>query len=230
MEKAAAQKRQKELINYLSRFVTEERYERFLTLLELRTRYITVALEDIYQPHNASAVLRSCDCFGVQDVHIIENKNTYSVNPQVAMGASKWLTMHRYKEKQNNTSDAINHLKKNGYKIVAMSPENNCTDIFDFDMSQKFALLFGTEMHGLSEEALAMADASVKIPMYGFTESFNISVTVALSLFYFTQKIRASDIDYQLSSEEKDEVLLLWLKKSLKDGENLVKSFLNKNT
>lgn len=195
-------------------------------VLANRTRYITVALENIYQPHNASAVLRSCDCFGVQDIHIIENSYKYVVNPQVAVGSTQWITMHRYNELENNTRQCINALRRDGYRVVATVPGVDSVSIHDFDVSNgKFALLFGTEKEGLTPEAIAMADEKVSIPMYGFTESFNISVSVALCLFHFTQVIRNQKIEWQLTDDEALEIQLQWFRNIIPNSEILEKHF-----
>ena len=106
----------------------------FEHVLNMRTRYITVALEDIYQPHNASAVLRSCECFGIQDVHIIENNNEYRINPEVVMGASKWLNLIRYREKEFNTMEAVRVLREKGYRIIATSPGTGAVPLEEFDV------------------------------------------------------------------------------------------------
>lgn len=215
------------LIEYLSNFATPERVQRFEEVIQNRTRHLTVVLEDLYQSHNTSAVLRSCDCFGIQDVHIIENSNSYKLNPEIALGASKWLNVHQYNEKEHNTLNCIKSLKAKGYKIAATSLHTQSIDLRDLDISDKTALLFGTEKEGLSTIALDEADVHVKIPMYGFTESFNISVSAALCLFYLTEKIHTSSILWGLSSEEKREVLATWLQSSIKDGEKLSKKFLS---
>jgi tRNA (guanosine-2'-O-)-methyltransferase len=180
-------------------------------VLQDRTRYITVALENIYQPHNASAVLRSCDCFGVHDVHIIENTYEYELNPHVSLGAAQWLKLHRYNALENNTTDCITKLKNEGYRIVATTPDEKAVSIHDFDVNKgKFALLFGTEKFGLTPEACSMADEFIRIPMYGFTESFNISVSVSLCLFHFTERIRVENANWQLSNEEQIDIYLDW--------------------
>src|SRR4030042_2486900 len=167
------------LIKYLEQFVTERRLQLINRVLSQRTRYITVVLEDIYQSHNASAVLRSCDCFGIQDVHIIENRNTYQLNPDVALGSNKWLTLYKYTREQNNTATALTKLKKTGYRIVATTPHANGCPLQEFDLHKgKTALVFGTELEGLTGNATTMADEFLTIPMAGFTESLNISVTV----------------------------------------------------
>ncbi len=217
-----------ELSRYLSQFITEERYSLFNKIIKDRTRYMTVVLEDIFQPHNASAVLRSCDCFGVQDVHIIENENEYTVNPDVALGSSKWLNLYKYTEKENNTLDTINKLKEKGYRIIATTPHTDDVNLEDFDISKgKFALMFGSEQPGLSKIAMENADEFLKIPMYGFTESFNISVSAAIVLHHLSLKLRQSDIDFKLTNTEQQEITLEWLKRSIKDSEKIIKKFLS---
>ena len=218
----------KELIEYLKQFVTESRYKLFEEVLENRTKYITVALEDIYQAQNASAVLRTSDCFGLQDVHIIENKNEYTINPDVALGASKWLNLIKYNTKGNNTIDAIKALKEKAYRIVATSPHKNGVDLEDFDLNKgKTALFFGTELMGLTDLMIDNADEYLKIPMYGFTESFNISVSVAIILHQLTNNLRKSNINWQLTSLEKEELKIEWLKSTVKGSSVLIKKFLS---
>lgn len=208
------------LASYLQQFVTEKRLHQIVQVLNNRTRYITVVLEDIYQPHNASAVLRSCECFGVQDVHIIENRNKYRVNPDVALGSSKWLTIYKYQLTDQNTVTAINNIKSKGYKIVAATPDINAFPIEEFDITTgKVALLFGTEMEGLSAEATLLSDTAVKIPIYGFTQSFNISVAAAVILHQFIYKLRNSDLPWHLSEAEKLDLKIKWLKNSLRNAD-----------
>lgn len=215
------------LLQYLSGFVSEHKRTKFEEIIRNRTKYITVVLEDIYQPHNASAVLRSCDCFGIQDVHIIENQNTYEVNPDVALGSSKWLNLIKYNEKENNTPAAIKNLKSEGYRIVATTPHKDDVNLQELDLEKgPVALVFGTEMRGLTDDGLALADEYMKIPMYGFTESFNISVSAALCLFYLTEKLRNFEINWQLSDEEMVEVKLNWARQVVKKSELLEKKFL----
>lgn len=216
----------KELIKYFKTFVTEQRLNKMEKILSLRTRYLTVVLENIYQPHNASAVLRSCDGFGIQDVHIIENSNSYRVNPGVSLGTSQWLTMHNYNKEKENSKTAIDTLRKNGYRIVATTPHRNDRNLENFDLPKgKIALFFGTEMHGLSETVLENADEFMKIPMYGFVESFNISVSCALSLHSLSHRLRESNIDWTLNQKEKEDVLLEWMRKSVKNAASLEEEY-----
>jgi tRNA (guanosine-2'-O-)-methyltransferase len=217
----------KMLFDHLAGFITAQRLAKFREIINLRTRYITVVLEDIYQPHNASAVLRSCDCFGVQDVHIIENRNRYEVNPDVALGSSKWLTMIKYNSAPDNTPEALTALRRKGYRIVATTPHQDDVTLQELPVEKgPVALLFGTELKGLTDTALSLADEYVKIPMYGFTESFNISVSAGISLFYLTEKIRNSNIDWQLPENEKIDILLDWAKQTVKRADLLEKEFL----
>lgn len=216
-------------IEFLEEYVTENRLDLLNKNIEDRTRYITIVLENIFQPQNASAVIRSCDCFGVQDLHVIENSNEYNLNPDVVMGASKWVDLYRYNEKGNNTLDTINDLKQKGYRIVATTPHTNDILLPDFDLTKgKAAFFFGTELTGLSDIVMDNADEFVKIPMYGFTESFNISVSAALVLNHLATDLRRSGVNWQLSEMEKMELKLEWLKKSIRSGDKMLEKYLNK--
>lgn len=217
------------LIAHLESFITEQRKKLFNRILEQRTRYITVVLEDIYQPQNASAVLRTSDCFGIQDVHIIENRNDYMVNPDVTLGADKWLDLHKYNTAEHNSASTIETLREKGYRIVATIPRKPATNLRDFDLRRgKTAIFFGTELTGLSEQVLNTADEFLQIPLHGFTESFNISVSAAIVLHFLSEKLRQSDLDWKLSPEEKKEVKLNWLRQSVKNSNLIEKEFLSK--
>jgi tRNA (guanosine-2'-O-)-methyltransferase len=218
----------KELVEYLYGFVTEHRKKRFDDVLQHRTRHLTVVLEDIYQPHNAAAVLRSCDCFGIQDVHVIENQNKFEANPDVELGSAKWITMHKHNSQSENTADCIASLKKNGYKIVVTSPHKNDCSIEELDINTKTALFFGTEMRGATPVAFEQADAFVKIPMVGFTESLNISVSAAVTLYTLTSRLKKSSVNWRLSNAEELEIRLQWLRNSIPKAELLEKEFLGR--
>lgn len=180
-----------------------------------RTRYLTVAIENLYQSHNTSAVIRNCDCFGLQDIYVVA-KQKFKLNRDVAMGATKWISEHRFA--QGETEQCLHELKTKGYKLVATSP-NATQTIGELSMNQPICLLFGTEKHGLSDEAFAMADETVKIPMYGFTESFNISVSVALCLQELRQKMEREVGSWTLSDAEQLDLKIDWCKKILKNGD-----------
>lgn len=210
----------KRRIEYFSSMLTDERIQRIDSVLAHRTRYLTVVLENIFQPHNASAVLRSCDGFGVQDVHIIENSNRFQLNRNIELGTSQWLSIKRYREQENNTAEAVQALRSEGYRIIATSPHADDVDLETLDVEKgKFALMFGTELTGLSDLALDLADEYVKIPMYGFVESFNISVSCAIALHHLTHTLRSSGIDLDLSEREQLELTYQWIRGSVKHPE-----------
>lgn len=217
-------------LKYLEKFLTDRRVDLFDRILEYRTRYLTVVLEDIYQPNNASAVLRSCDCFGIQDVYIIENENDYVIDREVSMGSHKWLNLHKFNRKENNTGDALRYLRKKGYRIIATSPHSEEIQVPDFDIiSGKAALFFGTELNGLSEEVMNNADEYLRIPMFGFTESFNISVSAAIVLDNLVRKLHDSKIDWHLTDEEKYRIKLEWTRKSIKNVKLIEEQYLKRN-
>jgi len=213
------------LIDYLKDFLTDERVEKINKIVTQRTRHISILLENIFQQQNASAILRSAECMGVQDIHVVENNNVFEVDPEVAMGAAKWLTIHNYNQKQNNTIDAINTLKANGYRVVATMPHEKESMIDELDLSVPTVFMFGTELTGLSEDAIKCADAFVKIPMYGFTESYNISVSAAMVMQTATTRIRNSEFNWQLPIRAQEDLILEWYQKSLKTPDLIIKRF-----
>jgi tRNA (guanosine-2'-O-)-methyltransferase len=216
-----------ELSNYLSSFLSESRIDVLKRCLSLRTRYITVVLEDIYQSQNASAVLRTCDCFGIQDVHIIENQNSFNEYVNVTRGSSKWINQHHYNLSENNTLSAIQRLKGEGYKIVATSPHENDILLEDYDLAiGKSAFVFGNEKKGISDIVKQNADYFLKIPMNGFTESLNLSVSVAIILHHLTNKLKKMPIVWELTDDEKEYIMLDWLKKCVKSSDLIIKNYL----
>ena len=216
----------KQLIEHLSSFITEDRLKLFQENLKQRTNRISIALEDIFYSQNASAVLRTADCFGVQNIHIIENRNKYNLHPNISLGSSKWLTQTFYNKSKNNTKNCLKKLKDDGFRILATTPYN-AKSIHDIDVKKgKIALLFGAEQDGLSDIALQIADEKVKIPMFGFTKSYNISVAAALCMQTLIGKIRESKMDWQISEKEKDEVFLNWLRNSIKESALIEKRYI----
>ncbi|KKN98326.1 hypothetical protein LCGC14_0148600 [marine sediment metagenome] len=213
------------LLAYLEEIISEKRKERFTEILNERTDYITVAVEDVFQMHNTSAVVRSCESFGVQTAHLIEGKYGQRLDEEIAMGAQKWVDIKRYKD----SKAVIDTLRGQGYKIVATSPHANSSLLQDFEIDSKTALFFGTENKGLSDYVLENADAYLKIPMVGFTESLNISVSAAIILQHLTSKLKASDIDWRLTEEERLERRLDWTKKSIKSINDILARYNSDN-
>ena len=216
-----------ELITHLSSFLSEERNGKFDSVLSNRTRKITVVLEDIYQSHNASAVIRSCELFGIQDIHVIEGKNKFSYNNEVSVGSAGWVDIYKYgHDSEFDSTDCYRRLKDAGYTIVAATPDKHSKSPDSIPVDDKIALLFGTEENGLSDEALSYSDYSVVIPMYGFTESFNVSVACSLILRELTERLRRSNSNWNLSVTEISDIKYSWLMKSVKNSDLIVKRFL----
>ncbi|MEM5948412.1 RNA methyltransferase [Spirochaetia bacterium 38H-sp] len=210
------------LTEYLKQYVTSERLARMEEILSLRTRYIVLGLENIYHPHNANAVLRTCDAMGVQDIHIIEDANRFSPSDGVALGTSKWLSLYRYKSAET----AIAELRKSGYRIIATTPHHNPTPLEEVDIEAgPCVFFFGGEVSGLREVVLDNADEYLAIPMYGFVESLNISVSAGMVLQSVVSKLRKSSVDWRLSDYEREELLLDWLRKSIRNVDAIEKRF-----
>ncbi|MGJ8550186.1 TrmH family RNA methyltransferase [Winogradskyella wichelsiae] len=211
------------LLEYLETFLTESRVERFNSVLPNRTKHFTVATEDVYQLHNTSAVMRSCDVFGVQELNIVEEVNSKSIDREIAMGAQKWVDLNRY----SSIKDCIKDLKAKDYQIVATTPHVDDCELIDFDITKKSCFFFGRETEGLSQQVIDQADCFLKIPMVGFTESLNISVSAAIILQHVTAQLRKSEIDWKLSADEIIEKRFDWIKKTLKDYDAIVERYIN---
>lgn len=209
-------------LNYLETFITENRKNRFLEVLHYRTKHFTVAIEDVYQLHNTSAVMRSCEVFGIQELHVVEQKYGKKIDKEIAMGAEKWVDIHRYSTNQ----DCIDDLKARGYQIIATTPHEDDCLLENFDITKPSALFFGTERLGLSDEVLRQADGFLKIPMVGFTESLNISVSAAIILQQLSSRLRHSDIDWKLTEAELLEKRIDWTRKSIKDIDFITMKYL----
>jgi tRNA (guanosine-2'-O-)-methyltransferase len=211
------------LLNHLREFVEEKRAWKFEHIIQFRTRHLTVALENIFQTQNASAVLRSCECMGVQDIHVIENTYEFQTHPDIALGSNKWLDIFQYNNPEaNNTLMAIENLRKKDYKIVATTPHKDDFSLEELPIDHKIALFFGTEQTGLSEDVIENADYFMQIPMWGFTESYNISVSAAISMYELTKRIRQSSVNWQLSEEERVDILVEWLTRSIRMSDKII--------
>lgn len=210
---------------FLENILTDNRKERFSNVLANRTNHFTVAMEDVFQLHNTSAVMRSCEVFGVQELNVVEEKFGKSIDKEIAMGAQKWVDVNRFE----SISNCIDNLKSKGYQIIATTPHENDCMLDDFDISKKSAFFFGTERDGLSDEVLKNADGFLKIPMVGFTESLNISVSAAITLQNLTNRLRKSDVKWQLSEEEILVKRLQWAKNTIKDIKRIEARYYEEN-
>ena len=213
----------KDLFQYLRGFVSSERLLRFEQILALRTRHLCVAVEDVYHLHNTSAILRSCDSFGIQDVHVLEHRFNDRLDTQIAMGADKWLSVYKHE----STKDCIAHLKARGYKIVATVPDDNVQSFHQMKFNHKSVLFFGTEKSGLSDDVLKQSDEFITIPTFGFTKSLNVSVSAAIILQLLTEKLRSTELKWGLRDDEKKTLREEWVKKSIKNVDQISERFLS---
>jgi len=209
-------------LNYLETIITESRRDKFIDILSRRTKHFTVAIEDVFQMHNASAVMRTCEIFGIQELNVIEEKYGKTIDKEIAMGAQKWVDINAY----NSTTMCIDELKAKGYRIIATTPHEESCFLEDFDIAQPAALFFGTERLGLSEEVMNRADGFLKIPMFGFTESINVSSSAAIIIQHLSSRLRNSDIQWQLSEAEMLEKRIDWARKSIKDIDFITERYL----
>jgi len=211
---------------FIQEYLTKERIQNFEKVIAKRTNHFTLVIEDIYQEHNAGAVIRTAEALGIQSLHIIENRNKFKVLNSIAKGSEKWLDLYRYKEEQAEI--CIQNLKNQGYKIIATSPHTENT-LQNYDIQQKTAFVLGAEKKGISETIKQEADDFIKIEMQGFVESFNISVAAAILLYETTQRLHKTlEENWQLSEEEKMEKRITWAMRSIQRAEYLLKYFLEK--
>lgn len=211
---------------HLSQYISDHKKQFLEEVLAQRTRHVAVVLEDIFQSQNASAVFRTAECFGIQDVHLIENISKYALNKRVLRGANKWLTVHRHGEPGvNNTIQCLRFLKSQGYQIMATTPSST-SSIHEVATDKKLAILLGNELHGLSDEAIKEADVRVKIPMYGFTESLNLSVSAAICISEIIYKMKRTGVNWQLDDESKNQLRLNWYRKIIRNAGIIEKKYL----
>ncbi len=210
----------KERIEYLAEFLTPERYKVLEETIAMRTRYMTILTENTFHPQNASALVRHCEAFGVQDIHNVETLCEFKPNINIVKGSDRWIDIIKH----SSTTQAISHLKEQGYRIIATTPHDQDSTPESFDATKgKFALVFGTEKQGISDEVREAADEFLRIPMCGMVESLNVSACAAILIYMSSSKVRESDIDWKLSSDEHIETLYNWVKSSVKGAEGILK-------
>ena len=214
------------LLDYLEGFLTDSRKEKFLKILESRTNHFTIAMEDVYQLHNTSAVMRSCEVFGIQELNVVEQKFGKRIDTEIAMGAQKWVDINRFNSMQN----CMDSLREKGYQIIATTPHNDSCMLHEFDVTKRSAIFFGTERDGLSQEVIDQADGYLKIPMVGFTESLNISVSAAIIIQDITNRLRQSEVDWKLTPDEILQKRLTWTRNSIKDIKRIEERYFSEKT
>ncbi len=213
------------LYDVLREHLTPRKQELFEKIVLQRTRHIALVLEDTYQTHNSSAIARSMESWGIQDLYTIENTHSFHLHRRIARGAYDWLTVHRYHESTNNSMQCIHDLKAKGYKIIATALHQQAVPMEELNIEQKTAIVMGTELTGVSAEILELADEKVVVPMVGFTESLNVSVAASVIIQHLSHRLRKSNINWQLSAEEMLELKIDWARKSIKWSDYLVEMF-----
>ena len=214
--------RLQETFDYLKQFLTDERLSKIEHFSQESSDFVLPVMEDVYQFRNAAAIVRSVEACGFHHVVALEEENVFNPNLKVTKGAETWVKV----EKMPNNLDSLKEIKNRGYKILAVSPENNATMLPDYKVKEPIALVFGTELEGVSDEILDFADETLAIPMYGFTKSFNVSVAAAICMYELKQMLMKSGIDYKLSEEKLLEMKIRWTVNSIRSGEELLERFL----
>lgn len=211
-------------IEYLSQFATPERAATMMRVLSERTRWITVCTENTFHAQNASAIVRTCEAFGIQDLHTVEDLCPFSPHTDIVRGTDKWIGLHRHR----CTEDAVRALRAAGYRIAATSPHEGDVSPEEFDIaSGPFALVFGTEHAGISRRIMDEADGFIRIPMCGFVESLNVSASAAIALYILTRRLRESRLPWRLTEEERLPLLYDWLRESVRDSDGILARFGN---
>ncbi len=205
---------------YMESFLTDERREVLRRTLSSRTRYMTILTENTFHPQNASALVRHCEAFGVQELHTVETRCKFNPNVNIVRGTDKWVDITRH----DSTADAIAALKGAGYRLVATTPHReSCTpETFDVERGP-FCLVFGTEHAGVTDEIIEAADEYLRIPMCGMVESLNVSASAAILIYMLSQRMRLSpSIDWHLKEADEREMLFRWVMSSVRDAERIL--------
>lgn len=207
-------------MEYMTSFLTEERLEVLKRTLSERTRYMTILTENTFHPQNASALVRHCEAFGLQDLHTVETLCKFNPNVNIVRGTDKWVDITRHE----STSEAIASLKSAGYRLVATTPHRESCTPETFDVVKgPFCLVFGTEHAGVSDEIIASADEYLRIPMCGMVESLNVSASAAILIYMLSQRMRLSpSIDWHLKQDESRELLFRWVMSSVRDSQRIL--------
>lgn len=210
---------------YLKQFLTEERLRKIEHFAPDSSDFVLPVLEDVYQFRNAAAIVRSVEACGFHKVVALQEENNFEPNLKVTKGADTWVEV----EKLPRNMESFQKIKDKGYKIVAVSLENNAKMLPDYEITEPIALVFGTEMEGVSQEILDFADETLAIPMYGFTRSFNVSVAASICMYELKQKLMKSDIDYKLNEEKLLRKKILWAVNSMRSGDQIFNKYLKDN-
>ncbi len=215
---------EKKLQIELEKILTPDRINRIKQVISQRIKSVTVVLESIHKGFNQSAILRTCEAFGLLNVHVIESDQTpFSPSSSISQGAHKWLNIHRYRD----PLEAIRRVRAEGFQLWASYLHADAVPLSQIDFSKPVALLFGNELNGVSPSLLPHCDGNFVIPMYGFAESFNVNVSVGIALYEATTRRREYlDRPGDLSPEEMEQLYFDYLQRS--GGDKLVSRLIKK--
>ncbi|MDP2187128.1 MAG: RNA methyltransferase [Sphingobacteriaceae bacterium] len=215
----------KERVAFLEQHINAARLDKLKKVLAARTRHLTVVLENLYHPENGNAVMRSVECFGLQEMHVIQEMYDWKYSLKIARGAAKWTELHAYGTENGGATACYRSLKERGYQLVATDPQPGSCTAENLDLTKPVALIFGTESTGVAPQTLDMADARIHIPMVGFTESFNISVSAGILLAQLRQRLEREQPHWQLEPADAENLYEDWLLKSVRHADALVRAF-----
>lgn len=210
----------RERIEYLAQFMLPERLATLQRAVANRTKYMTLLAENMFHPQNASALVRHCEAFGVQNLHTVQTLCKFNPNVDIVRGTDKWIDIHRH----NSTAEALAALKSEGYRIIATTPHRESCTPESFDVTKgKFAIVMGTEKTGISDEVMTAADEFMRIPMCGMVESLNVSACAAIIVYMLSERMRHEVEGWQLTEQEQTRTLYKWIVDTVKDAEPLLK-------
>ncbi|PCJ52601.1 MAG: RNA methyltransferase [Planctomycetota bacterium] len=197
----------------IDEMISEERAKTFRKILKKRNNQLTIVVENCHDPHNATAIIRSCDAFGVDTVHIITDKHSFKINNRVSKGTHNYVNIEIHK----NINDTYKALKAQDYTILASDLGAgkilNTQEVYEMYEKKKVALVFGEESLGLTKEASENADGLFLIPMVGVTQSLNVSVAVAVTTYAIREKELCHNENGNLTLEEQTERYAHWVKR-----------------
>lgn len=210
----------RERIAWLAEFMLPERYDVLRRTVAMRMRYMTILAENTFHPQNAAALIRHCEAFGLQQMHTVETVCRFNPNAAIVRGTDRWVDIRRHR----STAEAIAALRGEGYRIVATTPHREDTTPESFDVTRgRFALVFGTEHAGISEEVLASADEFLRIPMCGMVESLNVSASAAILIYMLSERMRRQVEGWNMTAAEQAATLYGWMCRSVKDSEEILR-------
>lgn len=216
------------IYEFYSQYLTERRIRLIDEVLSRRTNYIHLVSEDVYQEHNASALIRTCDCFGVQGMSILQHYNEAKISPKMSKGAHKWIDLTIVEAQHSYGLRYLESLKKKGYKLVATIPTVNAHTAETLPLDHPIALLFGAEKFGLDAKIIEMADYHLSIPMVGFSESLNVSVSAGIILSTLSARLRSGNMNWQLREDEILAMRAKWAWRSCRSPKTLLQELIKK--